>query len=489
MYSYSGLYSFCYADETRRREPSAKRRSSSATPEGKTRLPGSPKTAQKTAENKQERGRKSSVSKIPTPRQKPEQPVTNKKISTESIEHARGHRSLPSTPRERKSSTTQQNGHSNTVKAAPRSTAVKGKTPGRGTPPSPLRQNTFVKEKSELGSPKPNENQAEKERTMKKDIKTDHEYERENELDNKEMEDLSNMDNTSIVRGDSPSVISNGQPSGPCRTFSDNLDAIDSNSFPRENSSLDEKYSQKPAMNGGRKMSSCSLETDSDVTSDLLSDFTDTDYDFRSQRYSGLSETSSDFSFGTSPAWKLFHSVEHERNALESTAEPDVLELGTSPTVKDCLMNLNLQGSVTPTMKRRIFEAASSSSQKDHSPVAMNDSVSQPVDKAMFFDVEQYNDKSPDEEEMTVGSPRKLSLVQSLISSIEKRSGASGDAHRTSKNATVVTRSSLVSAGKHNMKESAVSQATLTNHEVPRSSSRLPRFDELNKVRKLSVQY
>ncbi|KAJ7387432.1 hypothetical protein OS493_004429 [Desmophyllum pertusum] len=229
-------------------------------------------------------------------------------------------------------------------------------------------------------------------------------------------------------------------------------------------------------MNGGRKTSDCSLETDSDVTSDLLSDFTDTDYDLRSQRYSGLSEASSDFSFGTSPAWKLFHSVELDRNALEATVEADISDLGSSQqTLRECLKNLKLQGSVTPTMQRRIFQATSPRDAKEEFPDGAMDSVSRPVDKAIFFDVEQYNDKSPEEEEAIVGSPRKLSLVQSLISSIEKRSGSSNDSPRANKNA------GSSSAGKHRMEESAVTTQKTTegNHEMPRA--RPPSFDGLTK--------
>ena len=425
------------------------------------------------------------MSKIPTPRQKPEQPVTNRKISTESKEHTRGHRSLPSTPRERRSSTTQQNGPNNTVKAVSKSTTVGGKKPGSGTSPSPGRENKSLKQKKELGSTKPNENGV-KERTKKKVTTSNFEGDKTSKIGSEETENINDVNSIALAHNDGTSVISNGQPTGPCNNLCDNLDEID-NLYTRDASSPDEKISQNPGLNGGRKMSECSLETDSDFTSDLLStsDFTDTDYDFKSQRYSGMSETSSDFSFGPSPARKLFHSIEPDRNALESTTEPDSLELGTSPTVKECLMNLNLQGSVTPTMKRRIFVATSLSNDKEEPPDSTKDFYSQPADKAMFFDVEQYNDKSPDEEEITPGSPRKLSLVQSLISSIEKRSGGSGDAHITRKNAVAFSRSAPIRSDEHGLDETVVSQTTLNNHEMPRS--RFPPSDEIKKVMNFQI--
>ena len=270
-----------------------------------------------------------------------------------------------------------------------------------------------------------------------------------------------------IALEDNLQVTLDGQSVEQSIHSSDQLDEV-GDDYNEDVFSPDETYSQKLAVNGGAKTSECSFETDSDFTSDRLSDFTDTDNDFRNQRYSGLSETSSDFSFGTSPAWKLFHSVENGRNnPLESSGEPDVLELGTSPTVKDCLVNLNLQGSVIPTMKRRIFEAAHQIDPKEESLDFSKDTVSDPTNKAMFFDVEKYNDRSPDEEEVIVGSPRKLSLVQSLINSIERRSGS--NSHATPfKNAAVGTRSTSGATSKHNIDESAVTRRTLvTNHETP----------------------
>ncbi|KAL9981597.1 hypothetical protein ACROYT_G010322 [Oculina patagonica] len=439
-------------DETRRREPSAKRRSSSVVADGKARLPGSPKLtqrsaedrqgrsrkpsasaidgkarlpgspkpAQRSAEDKQERSRKTSVSKLPSPRHKPEQPASpsSRKISTGGTEQGRPHRSLPSTPRERKSSTTQQNGPQNSAVKGPKSSAAKDKTKGLQAPPTSPRENKLVIQRKELARTKANESVG-KERT----IKIRHEDEKGNELGSEQIEDDFNTGNSSVLE-DSTSNVSNGQLNGKSNNFSEYSDAIDDISCTRDISSPDERLSPKPTTNGRRKTSECSLETDSDVTSDLLSDLTDTDFDLRSQRYSGLSETSSDISFGTSPAWKLFHSVELERRA----PEPDSSELeGSQQTLRDCLMNLNLQGSITPTMKRRIFEATSARNLKDELSDLATDSESRPVDKAMFFDVEHYNDNSPDEEDAYFGSPRKLSLVKSLISSIEKRSGSSSD--------------------------------------------------------------
>ena len=482
VFFFNFLNYFYFTDETRRREPSANRRSSSATPEGKTRLPGSTKPAQKAAEDKQQRSRKSSVSKLPSSQHKPTQPETNKKISTESTGHSRGHRSLPSTPRERKSSATQQNGlPQKTIKDIPKSAAAESKTKGSKTQRSSRQENRFVNQKKELGSTKANGR-------TKKDLKTNPKDKKENGLSGKETEDTKGNDSVSIALEDSSDVFANGQPTDPSNHSSDNLDEMDDNSHHGDIFSADESCSFKTALNGRRKTSECSLETDSDITSDLLSDFTDTDFDFRSQRYSGLSETSSDFSFGTSPAWKLFHSVEHDRNcALKSTGELDVLELGTSPTLKDCLLNLNLEGSVTPTMKKRIFEKVPRSDQKEDSPDSTEDTTSHPTDKAIFFDVEKYNDKSADEEEVVVGSPRKWSLVQSLISSIEKRSGSSGDGPRAHTNTAVVTRSDAVSAGSHSVNESAVAHKTASNQEMP--SARLPSFDELNKVFTFFMQF
>ena len=442
--------------------------------DGKARLPGSPKPAQRSAEDKQDKSRKPSVSKIPSPRHKPDQPAT-RKISTGSTEQARTtHRSLPSTPRERKSSTTQQNGPQNNAVKGLKSSTVKGKTKEQQTPPTARRESKSVIQRKEQTSRKANESVG-KERTVKKITKNDHKDEKGDENGSEQIED--NGFDMSLCE-DSISIVSNGQLNGQSlNNFSENLDEIEDISFTRDNSSLDERFSQKFTMNGGRKTSDCSLETDSDVTSDLLSDFTDTDYDLRSQRYSGLSEASSDFSFGTSPAWKLFHSVELERNALEATAEADISDLGHSQqTLRECLKNLNLQGSITPTMKRRIFQATSPRDAKEEFPDGAMDSVSRPVDKAIFFDVEHYNDKLPEEEEAIVGSPRKLSLVQSLISSIEKRSGSSNDSPRANKNA------GSSSAGKHRMEESAVTtqKTTESNHEMPRA--RPPSFDGLTKV-------
>lgn len=406
------------------------------------------------------------MTKIPTTKQKQEEPISNRKVSTGSKDSVR--RSLPSTPRERKSSTTQQNSL-NSVKAASKSTVGERRT----APPSLRRENKSGNQKKELVSAQAKKSNA-KNTTVKKINKTNDEDDKAYGV--KEKVEINGMDSE-----DNSSVISYGQQDGSCNSLSDDFEKTGTNSHIRDISSLDEKYAPHLVLNGGRKMSAGSLETESDVTSDLLSDFTDTDYDLKSQRYSGLSETSSDFSFGASPAWNLFYSAESERNTLESTSEPDALELGTSPTVRDCLMNLNLQGSVTPTMKKRIFDESSKSNQKEQHEVSTNDLVTQPVDKAMFFDVQQYNDKCPDEENVTIGSPQKLSLVQSLISSIEKRSGGSADTQRTSKNVAAISRSVPVNVSNPSLDETTVTHAAIKNiHEILRPG--IPPFDDLNKV-------
>lgn len=447
-------------------------------------MPGSPKPAQRSAEEKQERSRKPSVSKIPSPTHKPGQPDT-RKISVGSTEQARGPRSLPSTPRERKSSTTRQNGPQNSVTKDPKSGPVKDRGKAHQTPPSPRR---------ELASTPPNESVI-KGRTRKNVTKMNRGEERENgenEIGSEQIEsDEIKDDQLNIpVFEESNNIVLNGQLNGQCNNLSEIVDT----SCSRDISSPDERFSEllKPTMNGRRKTSECSFETDSDVTSDILSDLTDTDYDLRSQRYSGLSEASSEMSFGTSPAGKLFHSVELERNALETTVEQENSELGISQqSLRDCLMNLNLQGSVTPTMKRRIFETAPSKDAKEESPDIAEDPLSRPLDKALFFDVEKSRgDTSPDEEDSTNGSPRRWSLVQSLISSIEKRSGKSSDSPRRKKNVAAVgsTSNYVVSASKHKIVESAVNtQATMSNHQAPRA--RLPSFDELRKVMIIQLNY
>ena len=496
------LYIFFSADEIRRREASARRRSSSVTVDGKGRAPSSPKPAQRSAEDKQERGRKpsvspidgkarlpgsskptqrsaedkqeksrkSSVSKIPSPRNKPEQPVTSasRKMPTGST----AHRSLPSTPRERKSSTTQNSAKSNAVKGS-KPSAVTEKIKGQQTPPTSRRENKSVIKRKELADTKANENVG-KERST---TKISHEDEKGKTLNNEQSkDDVFNICDISICENS----VSNGHLNGKPENFSENSDTIDDT---RDITSPDGRFSPKLTMNGRRKTSECSLETDSDVNSELLSDMTDTEYDFRSQRYSGLSETSSDISLGTSPAWKLFQSVELDKNVQE----PDSPELGSS--LKDCLMNLNLQGSVTPTMKRRIFDAAPTRNPKEKSPDFAMDSETPPIDKAVFFDVEHYNDKSPDEEDATVGSPQKWSLVKSLISSIEKRSGsstatsrASKNASRASKNAEAVSRVSVpgTTSKLHRMDGSAVTtQKTVSSNEI---RARSPTFNNHSEV-------
>lgn len=374
-----------------------------------------------------------------------------------------GHRSLPTTPRERKSSTSQNGAKSNAVKG-PKSSPVTEKTKGQQTPPTSRRENKSLIKRKELADRKTNENVG-KERKLK------HEEEKEKASRNEQVkEGVFNLCDISICEDS----VTNGQLN---ENVSENSDGIDDVSSTRDISSPEGRFSPMPTINGGRKTSECSLETDSDVNSDLLSDMTDTDFDFRSQRYSGLSETSSDISFGASPAWKLFHSVELDKNA----PEPESSELGSS--LKDCLMNLNLQGSVTPTMKRRIFDVAPTRNPKGELPDSAMDSETPPVDKAVFFDIEHYNDKSPNEEDDMVGSPRKWSLVKSLISSIEKRSSSSTATGRATKNAATISRASApgTASKHHGMDESAVStQKTISNHETPRARP-LP-FNEHSEV-------
>ena len=358
-----------------------------------------------------------------------------------------GHRSLPTTPTERKSSASQNGVKSNAIKG-PKSSPVTEKTKGKQTSPTSRRENKSLIKTKELADTKANKN-VEKERKLK------HQDEKDKASKNEQIkEGVLNICEDSV---------GNGQLN---ENVSENSDGIDDVSSTRDISSPEGRFSPMPTINGGRKTSECSLETDSDVNSDLFSDMTDTDYDFRSQRYSGLSETSSDISFGTSPAWKLFHSVELDKNA----PEPESSELGSS--LKDCLMNLNLQGSVTPTMKRRIFDAAPTRNPKEELPDSAMDSETPPMDRAVFFDIEHYNDKSPNEEDDMVGSPRKVSLVKSLISSIEKRSSNSTAAGKATKNAATISRASApgTTSKHHGMEESAFStQRTISNHETPRA--------------------
>lgn len=375
------------------------------------------------------------MSKIPTLQQKQqqEQPVTNRKPSTGSKETQRVHRTLPSTPREKKSSKTPQiNGTTNELKPAPiRSTADDDKKTPRKTPFSFRQENKSGNQKKQL------ESSQSKERNI--EVK-EHQKEEQNQSEVGK-EDLNKFDGVDA---------SNATSFMQREDLSITLDQMDICSRNSGISSPDEPYSEKLTLNGVRKLSGCSFETESDGTSDLFSDFTDTDYDFRSQRYSGLSETSSDISAGTSPASMLFNSVEIVRDSLDSNPEQD----SSAPsTLKDCLMNLNLQGSVTQNTKRRIFEVDSPSNRKEETlGTADNPFICKPADKAMFFDVEQYNEKQADDDDVIDGSPRKLSLVQSLISSIEKRNSKSGDRQRTKKKSP----STSVTVGKENSDESGI---------------------------------
>ena len=341
------------------------------------------------------------------------------------------------------------------------------KTKGQQTPPTSRRENKSIIKRKELADTKLNKTVG-KERSTK----IGHEDEKGKAFNNEQIkDDVSNVCDISICEDS----VSNGQLNGKSETLSEISDTIDDISSTRDITSPDGSFSPKPSINGGRKTSECSLETDSDVNSDLLSDMTDTDYDM-SQRYSGLSETSSDISYGTSPAWKLFHSVELDKNV----PEPHNSELGSS--LKDCLMNLNLQGSVTPTMKRRIFDASPTRNSKEESPDLAMETDTPPVDRAVFFDIEHYNDESA-EEDAIVGSPRKWSLVKSLISSIEKRSGSSTATSKASKNVAAGT------ASRHQrMDESAVNtQKTMSNHEM---RARLPRsVNEVKRLQSKNLKY
>lgn len=484
-------------DDLQRKEPVARRRSCSATPQENARLPGSPKqTKRSTAENKNEAtSRRPSMSKIPTPRQKQEQPATNRKPSTGSKEAARVHRTLPSTPGERKSPITPQvNGANNTQTTKPsRGTTVDNKRTERKTPPFSRQEDKPGNLKEPLGNSQsfqyadnkrterkrlPSSCQEDKSanqrmqmeilptkncETVERNIEINEQDElRKNEEQRKEVK-VDNFNGIDVSYSDTSY--------GETTDLSICLDQTDNNSRASGILSPDEPYSKKLTLNGGRKLSGCSLETESDATGDLLSDFTDTDFDFKSQRYSGLSETSSDYSCGASPASMLFNSGEVALDSMESIAEPDPPVLRTSTTQKDSLVNLNLQASATPNTKSRIFDDDSQTHRNEENPGSTSDPVTQPSDKAMFFDVEQYNEKYPDDDYVNAGSSPRLSLVQSLISSIEKRNSNSGNGQRTKKS----PRSTPVTAGKDSLEK------TGHLHKTPSNNEMLPPFNELNK--------
>lgn len=419
-------------DDLRRKEAISRRRSSSATPQEKMRLPSSPNLPKKSTESKNDTTRRPSVSKIPTLQQKQrqEQPVSNRKPSTGSKEAQRVHRTLPSTPGEKKSKTPQINGTTNKLKPAPmRSTVVDNKMTPRKTPFSFSQENKSGNQKKQLESSQSNDT----------DINVTEHQEEEQKQSEVGKEDLNKFDGVDASNATSFMQREN------LRITLDKISPLNS-----EISSPDEPYPEKLTLNGVRKLSGCSLETESDGTSDLLSDFTDTDYDFRSQRYSGLSETSSDISVATSPASMPFNSVEILRDTLDTNTEPDT---SAHSTLKDCLMNLNLQGTLTQNTKRRIFEVDSQIYRKEENSETTDKRLfPQPADKAMFFDVEQYNEKQADNDDVNDGSPRKLSLVQSLISSIEKRNSNSGDGQRSRKKSSFTS----VTAGEENSDESGI---------------------------------
>lgn len=62
------------------------------------------------------------------------------------------------------------------------------------------------------------------------------------------------------------------------------------------------------------------------------------------------------------------------------------------------------------------------------------------VDRVVFFDIEYYNDKLFEEEDVIVGLFCKLFFVKFFISSIEKWSGSSMVIFRVGKNVVVVLR-------------------------------------------------
>lgn len=419
-------------DDLRRKEAISRRRSSSATPQEKMCLPSSPNLPKKSTESKNDTTRRPSVSKIPTLQQKQrqEQPVSNRKPSTGSKEAQRVHRTLPSTPGEKKSKTPQINGTTNKLKPAPiRSTVVDNKMTPRKTPFSFSQENKSGNQKKQLESSQSNDT----------DINVTEHQEEEQKQSEVGKEDLNKFDGVDASNATSFMQREN------LRITLDKISPLNS-----EISSPDEPYPEKLTLNGVRKLSGCSLDTESDGTSDLLSDFTDTDYDFRIQRYSGLSETSSDISVATSPASMPFNSVEILRDSLDTNPEPDT---SAHSTLKDCLMNLNLQGTLTQNTKRRIFEVDSQIYRKEENSETTGKRLfPQPADKAMFFDVEQYNEKQADNDDVIDGSPRKLSLVQSLISSIEKRNSNSGDGQRSRKKSSFTS----VTAGEENSDESGI---------------------------------
>ena len=411
------------------------------------------------------------MTKIPSSQHKPDQQAT-RKISTGST-----HRTLPSTPTERKPSTGRESGlQTNGIRGNPKGGQVKDKGKLHSTSPSPRKKLTNVPATKYYKDGRATKKITERKREDKKEREVE---DARDENDGIKDDQLS----ITVFKGNAL-VVNNGELDGQGDNSNENFEAIDESSLSIDISSQDKRSPEKPSVNGRRKISECSFETDSDVASDLLSDLTDADYDLRSQRYSGLSEASSDLSFGASPTSKLFHSVDLERNTVETTMEPQNTRLGSSQqSLRDCLLNLNLEGSVTPTMKRRIFEVASAKNANEKPPDKVEEPLSKPQDKAMFFDVEKSrNDQSPDEEDSTSGSPRRWSLVQSLISSIEKRGCDKNNSPRGKRSFVAAGKTSyVISAGKHKLDESKVDvQTDMSNCQVP--LARPPSSDELIKV-------
>ena len=300
----------------------------------------------------------------------------------------------------------------------------------------------------------------ERERIIDGKANETHEKKTENGLTNNdvaEVNDLCSGTKNGHVTADSHVTVSSTDVAFNFDENSLHCEKTDDMIFTLEVTGADETCQQNSPLNV-RKTYQRSSETESDVMSDLTSEFTDTDYDARSQRYSGLSEASSDVSFGHSPAWRLFHSAELERSFMEPSVEPVTPELGTSPTVKDCLTNLKLQESLTPIMRKRIFDTVPPREAHDNQSDSPTGLMSKPDDKAKFFDVEKYKDLVHEGDDFPVGSPRKRSLVRSLISSIENRGSGSCNVSKVNKSTTPVVRAVPERVGRQRPDEPAVVQ-------------------------------
>lgn len=120
--------------------------------------------------------------------------------------------------------------------------------------------------------------------------------------------------------------------------------------------------------------------------------------------------------------------------SCDSTPDPVCTEDGSAQGLRQRLLDLNLEGSASPRLRKRVVTApAERPNQKaweSEDDAVLVHSLSNPRDKAKFFDVDQYSKISegdsdspstPEKIESPLDSPRKRSLVQSLISSIELR--------------------------------------------------------------------